>query len=153
MWRGRKMSADRFAKEYAASIESFGAELKQTIERFQPASRWRARQEFETQAVLGAFVMIVVVSVDTGECSPDMCVAQILSALWAFPCAALLERAAVYYSLRDDEDHRKTGVRVVGAYLDAVGMPLPTRSAVPARYLATRLTCRILGDVYRIILC
>jgi len=153
------MATGHFAKVYAASLETFGADLELTIANFQPLSQWRARQELETRAVLGAVVMIVVVSTDLGEHPRDALLAQILSALWALPCesgraclparAALLERAAGYYALRDPEDHRTTGVRFVGAYLDAVGMPLSAVSAMPVRYLASRFACRILGDLSR----
>jgi hypothetical protein len=160
LWQGRRISVHQFVSEYAACVDSFGAEIAQTVSRFHPPAQWRTREKLETQAAMRAIVMTVFDTAIIGEPARQTPFAQVLSGLstvwsnYTSRCTceyvAFLARAIEYYSLRDRANHLTTGARMVGSYLDAVGLGQSSRSAVPERYLAARFSCRILADIHRI---
>jgi hypothetical protein len=158
-WYGRRVSANQFVREYASGIALFESEVSLTISRFPPHQNWRARGDLETQAAVWAVVMIVF-DVVVRDHARQALLAAVLSELWSLwgqnrprrssEYTAVLALASGYYSLRDRGNQLITGARIVDLYLNKIGLGQPNTLTVPARYLAARFGCRILGDIYRI---
>jgi len=158
-WNGQWIGGDRFARDYAAGIASFNAEVVQAVTRFHSPDQSVPR-ELEAYAAVWAAALVAFEAADFREQDRETLLGGLLGELRSYwnltePIepqweATVLKRAASYFELRDPCSPLTTASRFVGLYLGSIGLRHSRLSAALAQHLCATFGYRILRDIYRL---
>jgi hypothetical protein len=159
-WNRRWISGDRFARDYAASVMAFTAEVAHAVTRVRRAKHFPELRAVQTHAAVWASVLVAFEAASFSDQDRETLLALLLDELrpsWSQGeladteyAAMILPRAEAYFATRDRNSPFRTAERIVSWYLRALAMPELVGSSALARHLCANFSHRILSDIFRL---
>lgn len=158
-WNGQWIPGDRFARDFAAGVLQFDAEVSRAARRFLPG-KTAAMHDQETHAATWAAVLVAFEAASFRDSDRQILQAAVFCELrpaWTrndrsrrIRVSAVLCRAAEYFALRESGGQLVTADRMVTDYLASIGLANPKRFSALRDHLCAIFGYRMLRDTYRL---